>query len=38
VGELFWRPAGALLLAAAVAAALLTDIPRIAGSTSAASP
>nr|WP_251373665.1 MFS transporter [Janthinobacterium sp. JC611] len=37
VGELFCA-GGALLLAAAVAAALLTDIPRIAGSTSTASP
>ena len=37
VGELFCG-GGALLLAAAVAATLLTDIPRIGGSTSAASP
>ena len=36
VGELFCG-GGALLLAAAVAATLLTDIPRIAGSTSVSS-
>jgi len=37
VGELFCG-GGALLLAAAIAAALLTDIARIAGSPSVSSP